>query len=213
MANNVINYAGSSMFPALKAGDVLRVVSYKDRDIRVGDVVVFYSPYGRTPIVHRVVSVSKEGVRTKGDNKLAIDDFILQPSKIIGRVFSIKRGRKNVTIFGGISGRIYAMVLQAGKHIDIGLSFILGPVYRWFVITGIFRKLFSRWIQTRVLCFKCGDGTEMQLLMGRWVIGRRFPGTGRWHIQRPFRLFVDELSLPGAQDIKKDHLEFELSNN
>ena len=33
------------------------MVSYKDRDIGVGDVVVFNSSFGRTPIAHRVVSV------------------------------------------------------------------------------------------------------------------------------------------------------------
>jgi hypothetical protein len=32
--------------------------------------------------------------------------------------------------------------------------------------------------------------------MGRRVIGRWLPGMSRWHIRRPFRLFVDEASLP-----------------
>jgi len=195
------------MFPTLKAGDALRVVSYKDRDIRVGDVVVFNSPYGRTPIVHRVVSVNNEGVRTKGDNKLAIDDFILQPSKIIGRVFSIKRGRKSVTIFGGISGRIYAMVIGTGKFFDTALCIALRPTYRRFAQTGTFRKMFSRYIRTRISCFKCGDDMEMQLHLGRRIIARRFPGTGRWHIQRPFRLFVDEHTLPEAQNISRNPIK------
>jgi hypothetical protein len=39
-------------------------------------------------------------------------------------------------------------------------------------------------------------GKELQLLMGRRVIGRWLPGMSRWHIRRPFRLFVDEASLP-----------------
>jgi signal peptidase I len=207
MVENMINYTGASMFPTLKAGDALRVVSYKDRDIRVGDVVLFHSPNGRTPIVHRVVSVNNEGVRTKGDNKLAIDDFILQPSKIIGRVFSIKRGRKSVTIFGGISGRIYAMVIGTGKFFDTALCTALRPTYRRFAQTGTFRKMFSRYIRTRISCFKCGDDMEMQLHLGRRIIARRFPGTGRWHIQRPFRLFVDEHTLPEAQNILRNQIK------
>ena len=196
MIENMINYTGNSMFPTLKTGDTFRVVPYNDRDIRVGDVVMFNSPYGKTPIVHRVVTVSQEGVKTKGDNKLAIDDFILQPNEIIGRVVSIQRGKKSVTIFGGFLGRIYASTLEAGKRIDNVLSTILRPAYRWLTQTGIFRKLFSRWINTRVSCFKCGDGMEMQLHLGRRIIGRRFPGQDQWYIQRPFKLFIDESILP-----------------
>jgi len=196
MIENMINYTGNSMFPTLKTGDTFRMIPYKDRDIRVGDVVVFNSPYGKTPIVHRVVTVSQEGVKTKGDNKLAIDDFILQPNEIIGRVVAAQRGKKGVKIFDGFPGRIYASTLEAGKRIDIVLSTILRPAYRWFAQTGIFRKLFSSWIHTRVSCFKCGDGMEMQLHLGRRIIGRRFPGQDQWYIQRPFKLFIDESILP-----------------
>jgi signal peptidase len=196
MDNTVINYIGTSMFPTLKTGDILRMVSYKERTIRVGDVVVFNNPYGRIPIVHRVVSFDKNGIRTKGDNKIAIDDCVLQPNDIIGWVVSAQRGKKEVKILSGFPGRIYALVLQAGKRMDIVVSTILRPAYRWFVKTGIFRKLFSRWIRTQVLCFKFGDGMEMQLQLGRRIIGRRFPGQDRWYIQRPFKIFIDESTLP-----------------
>ena len=76
------------MFPTLKAGDALRVVSYKDRDIRVGDVVVFNSLYGKTSIVHRVVSVAEECVRTKCDNNNNMDHWVLYTEDIIGKVYA-----------------------------------------------------------------------------------------------------------------------------
>jgi signal peptidase I len=180
MDNTVINYIGTSMFPTLKTGDFFRVVSYKERAVRIGDVVLFNSPYSRIPIVHRVVSIDKKGVRTKGDNKLAIDDCILQPNDIIGQVVSAQRGKKKIKILSGFPGRIYASTLDVGKRMDIVVSTILRPVYRWLTQTGIFRKLFSRWIRTQVLCFKHGDDMEMQLHLGRRIIGRRFPGQDRW---------------------------------
>jgi hypothetical protein len=34
------------------------------------------------------------------------------------------------------------------------------------------------------------------LLLGNRVIGRRPPDKDQWHISRPFRLFIDESSLP-----------------
>jgi len=192
----MIHYIGNSMFPTLREGDILKISPYKDRDIRVGDVVVFNSPYWKIPIVHRVVSFDKKGIRTKGDNKIPIDDCILQPNKIIGRVVSAQRGKKEVKILDGLPGQIYTLILETGKRIDMLVSTILRPVYRCLTRTGIFRKLFSRWIHIHVLCFKQGDGLEMQLQLGRRVIGRRLPGQNQWHIVRPFKVFVDEATLP-----------------
>jgi hypothetical protein len=196
MDNNVIYYIGNSMFPTLKTGDILMVVPYKDRDIRVGDVVVFNSPYGKIPIVHRVVFFDNKRVKTKGDNKITIDDGILQPNDIIGRVVAAQRGKKLIKIIDGFPGRIYALIIEATKRIDMVVSTILRPAYRWSTQTGIFRKLFSRWIHIQVLCFKHGGGMEMQLRLGRHIIGRRLTGQNQWHIVRPFRVFIDESTLP-----------------
>ena len=192
----MINYIGSSMFPTLKTGDILRVVSYKDRDIRVGDVVVFNSPCGNIPIVHRVVFFDNKRVKTKGDNKITVDDGILQPNDIIGRVVVAKRGKKLIKILDGFPGQIYALILETGKRIDLVVSTMLRPAYRWSIRTGIFRKLFSRWIHTQVLCFRYGDGIELQLQLGRRVIGRRLPGQNQWRILRPFKVLIDESTLP-----------------
>ena len=196
MAKEGTHYIGSSMFPTLKTGDILKVVTNKEKMVRIGDVVVFYSSYGRTPIVHRVVYVDNKGIKTKGDNKTAIDDCILQPNNIIGQVVAAQRGKKQIKIIGGFRGRIYASILEARKRTDTVVSTIFRPIYRWLIRTGIFRKLFSRWIHTQVLCFRHGEGIELQLQLGRRVIGRRLPGKNQWQIMRPFRVFVDEATLP-----------------
>ena len=88
MDNTVINYIGTSMFPTLKTGDILRVVPYKERTVRMEDVVVFHSLYGKTSIVHRVVSVAKECVRTKCDNNNKMDHWVLYTEDIIGKVYA-----------------------------------------------------------------------------------------------------------------------------
>jgi hypothetical protein len=51
-------------------------------------------------------------------------------------------------------------------------------------------------MRPRVISFNREAGTELQLVMGQRVIGRRLEGKTRWHIRRPFRLFVDEEALP-----------------
>jgi signal peptidase I len=198
-----LNFTGPSMKPTLKPGDGLGVHPYGDRKIRIGDVVVACPPEREQHVVHRVVSVDSHGIRTRGDNNNNIDDWILCTEDIIGQVVCVNRRNRSKTIYGGLPGRTYASGLRAIKQIDLTVSRILDPVYHRLANSGIFKNLFPQQLKTHVLCFKRPNGIEMQLLMGRWVIGRRLSGRDRWHIRRPFRLFVDELSLPGAQDIKK----------
>jgi hypothetical protein len=51
-------------------------------------------------------------------------------------------------------------------------------------------------MKARAISLSHTAGTELQLLMGRRAIGRWLPGKSGWNIRRPFRLFVDEESLP-----------------
>lgn len=189
-------YNGPSMNPTLKPGDRLRVVPYGNRGIGVGDVVVIRAPEGKRNVAHRVVSVGPRGVKTRGDNNNQIDSWLLRPEEIIGRVISAQRGTKSISIHGGRRGAVYASVLRPIKHVNLTISRLLHPVYRRLSESGIFRRALPRRARLRVLCFTRPDGLEMHLYMGGWFIGRRRPGWERWQVRPPFRLFVDEGSLP-----------------
>lgn len=191
-----LNYTGPSMNPTLWAGDGLRVTSYGNARIHIGDVVVFVPPGCEHNVVHRVVSVDSDGVRTRGDNNSDVDPWALRPDDIIGRVVSIQRRNRDITVHGARWGRICALALRMKRRISVLVCRTLRPAHHWFARWGIFRKLLSHHVKTQVLCFRRPNGMDMQLLMGRWVIGRLRPGRERWHIRRPFRLFVDEASLP-----------------
>ena len=189
-------YNGPSMNPTLKAGDRLRVVPYANRCIGVGDVVVLRIPDGKRNVTHRVVSVGPRGVKTRGDNNNMTDSWILRPGEIIGRVRSACRGTKSISIHGGRRGRIYASALRSIKRVNLTISRMLHPVYHRLAASGIFRRALPYGTKPRVFCFTRPNGVEMQLCLGRWIIGRRRPGWEQWQIRRPFRLFLDEASLP-----------------
>jgi signal peptidase len=191
-----MNYIGSSMNPALKPGDRLDTVPYDGQKIRRGDVVVFISPLDGSKVVHRVVSVDSKGIKTRGDNCNRIDPWVLRPDQIIGRVISVHRRNRRRRIFGGYLGRVFAEAARALITIDFGASLLLRPFYDRLARSGIFRYWKPVWLEPRVISFSHSGGNELQLLMGRWVIGRRLPGMTQWNIRRPFRLFVDENSLP-----------------
>jgi signal peptidase len=192
-----MNYIGPSMNPIFKAGDRLRIISYDQGKIRAGDVVVFISPEDGSKVVHRVITVNSDGIRTRGDNSYHEDAWVLRRENILGRVVAAQRGNRRRRVFGGPVGQLFAAVLRVIHGVDSCVSFLLRPAYDEFAKAGIFIRLLPAQTRPRVISLNRAAGTELQLLMGRRVIGRWMPGKTGWHIRRPFRLFVDEASLPG----------------
>ena len=191
-----INYIGSSMNPTLKPGVRLYVRAYHGQKIRRGDVVVFIPPGRDSTIVHRVTSVDSDGIRTRGDNRNHEDDWVLRRENILGRVVATQSINRRRRIFGGPLGRLFAVKVRIIRAIDSPVSYLLRPAYNELAKVSIFTRLLPAQMRPRVISLNRGEGKELQLLMGRHVIGRSLPGMTRWHIRRPFRLFVDEASLP-----------------
>jgi signal peptidase I len=195
-APKTINYLGPSMEPTLKPGDRLQIIPYRAEKIRRGDVIVFILPGGVTKVIHRVVSMDSQGIRTRGDNSTHVDPWTLSPNDILGRVVTVERGKRRLRIIGGVIGQLFSMSFRAVHRIDSTLSSLLRPGYRRLATNGTFRSWLPDQMKPRVISFHRPGGTELQLLMGRRVIGRWLPGKSGWTIRRPFRLLVDEGSLP-----------------
>ena len=193
-----ISYTGPSMNPTLKAPEKLQVVPYAGREIKRGDVAVFFPPENHRMVVHRVISVGARGCKTRGDHNRDSDPWILSPEHIVGQVVSAQLGNRWRTISGGTRGRLYSLRLRAIYLIASKIYSLLSPAYHRLAGAGILRRCLPHQVKTRVLSFHCPAGTELQLLMGRCVIGRLLPGQKEWEIRPPFRLLVDEAKLPGG---------------
>lgn len=200
--SKTIFYTGPSMSPVLKAADILQVLPYERKKIQRGDVIVFPDPEGERTVTHRVVRIDSQGIRTRGDNSQRVDSWVLSSDNIVGRVIYLRRGDRRLPVYGGVRGRILAVAVRAIHIIDSGISMLLRPLYRWLARTGAFRRWVPARLKIRVLSFDRPAGTELRLLMGRRVIGRLLPDRNQWVIQRPFRLFVNEASLPRGD---RDH--------
>ena len=191
-----ITYLGPSMNPTLKAGDRLTVVPYENGKIRAGDVIVFRDPHKRIRVCHRVVRSLGPRVKTMGDNNYGMDPCMLGKDDILGRVVAVKRGNLDLTIHGGLKGAASGLFHRTRKRLDAALSRPLNPIYHTLARSGVCWGLRRFLPETRILRFHKARGVELQLVMGGRVIGRRPPATRRWEIERPFRLFFNDGSLP-----------------
>ena len=200
-----ICYTGPSMNPLLRTGDGLEVIPYEGNPMNIGDVVVFCHPEEKYQIVHRVVAITSEGIRTRGDNNNSLDPWVVQPEDIIGRVVSAKRKTKQKTIHGGSRGRMLALALLFRKKAHITTSKLLHSPYHSLSGSGIFRHFVPLLPKMRILTFRRSGGDELQLFMGNKIIGRCVPGSNQWQIMRPFRLFVDEAYLNSNGTGLKDY--------
>jgi len=75
-----------SMIPTFYPGDMMIV--YGDKNLKVGDVVVFDVPERQYPIIHRIHEIRDSGIITKGDNNPSTDEAnwgVISLDKIYGK--------------------------------------------------------------------------------------------------------------------------------
>lgn len=111
----------TSMYPALMAGDIIVVEGIDWRELKVGDVILFKRPYGDKIIVHRIIEILDEGgsivFRTKGDNNLYPDFYLVRSSDLVGRWTGVK------VQFIGLA--ILLAQTEIGRMVIIGLLILL----------------------------------------------------------------------------------------
>jgi signal peptidase I len=198
-------YTGPSMNPILQASDILHIVPYKHRRIRLGDVIVFMPSTGGRPIAHRAVSKNGHGMLTRGDNNARVDPCVLEPNRIIGKVLFAQSGDKWRRVYGGTVGRVIGNLMNVRALIERRLSAVLnakaqGPSRLKMIGTWIMSRM-----QTKTVRFSARGGSEWQVLLGSHLIARLPAGRDRWVIRRPFRLFIDETALPAGDACIEQH--------
>lgn len=179
------------MYPTLLELDLLEVEPYANRPMRAGDVILFHSPEGGHA-VHRVVKVAPKGIRTRGDNNRRLDPWAIHPEMVIGKVIKAHTGERSRTIYGGRVGWLWAFALKGVKMAAQAWS----SFYHSLAELGLLRRLFPLHKRMKIICLRRKGEKGYKLLLGDQVIGYYHQGMPYWHIRRPFRLFIDQGSLP-----------------
>ncbi len=81
---------GNSMLPAFHPGDMVLVHHYPlpKIDDWAGKVIVFFDQASGRIIIHRVVAIDGQYLKTKGDNNGAVDAFEPLGQDILGIVYA-----------------------------------------------------------------------------------------------------------------------------
>ncbi len=193
-------YVGSSMNPTLREPEIMEIMPYDTRPMRVGDVVFFLPAQGDRPVVHRIIRVTPSGISTLGDNNTMEDPLLLQPKSIKGRVVAAWRGQNRRKIAGGLQGRLTSRWFRWRRTLECGLSPLLHPLYQGLSHWGWVARVLPAPFRPRIVVFHIRGRDQFQLLLGRRIIGRYDDLRQQWQIQRPFQLFVDGRVLPRQQD-------------
>jgi len=107
---------GSSMYPTLREGDILRVRRIKYHEARIGDILAYERPGSKKILVHRLVKKFEDSLLTLAESGPPRSyDLPLRPDNpIIGRVVAIERGKREIdldTIWGRSCSRVRAYLL------------------------------------------------------------------------------------------------------
>ena len=92
-----------SMEPTIDGRSYVMVKKYKGEKIGVGDIIVFECPDESSPIygsliIHRVIEVTDEGYRTKGDSEKSLaDTWTVAPEGVV----ALWRGNLGILTFFG----------------------------------------------------------------------------------------------------------------
>ena len=157
----------------------------------IGDVVVFVDRNRKT-IVHRIVKQTRHGFITRGDNNLTNDEPIVQQD-IRGKVVAAYRGEKRYRVNGGKYGYLLHCLLQIRKK---KLNFFRKILSFWYYMlsgSGFFVKLLPQKYKPKIIQYQ---NAQAHLYIGNFLAGRYDLRLKRWIIFRPWRIFVDEKSLP-----------------
>ena len=90
----------SSMWPALKQGDLVLIKGVDKQELAIDDIVVYSNENGFT--IHRIVKLDENSLVTRGDAN-NVNDNPIKYEQVIGRVVKFRDKPLRIPYFGMIS--------------------------------------------------------------------------------------------------------------
>jgi len=181
-------YQGSSMQGTFRTGDMLLTEIISLEDIRLGDVLTFFSSRRDKTcgaVVHRVVAHAPGGLVTQGDAMDSPDTDLVCERRLLGRVIQVQRDGQIYPVKNGWRGRLWVRYLRLQRRL---LS--LGRVpYHWLRANNIARRLWRPALVRVTLA--TGQGPLVKYLYSGKTVAAWQPETGAYWCRKPYDLVLD----------------------
>lgn len=127
----IFTNTSDSMLPVINRGSLSIVISQSPRSYVPGDIITFSAGGDGDIITHRIHDIRGNVYVTKGDSNQAVDEGIVPPSRVIGRVaLNIPYLGYWISFLKGSAGNFLFVVLPALCFIVCELAFLASPEKR-----------------------------------------------------------------------------------
>ena len=183
---------GMSMFPTLRPGEGVTIDSVADkRSFEKGDIIIYPDPrYSSRNIIHRIIRISENGYKTRGDNNSREDNYIVPFESVCGKALTVRRINKTLSLAGKFRGQMLHHYLRIRKSCWKYLSLFSGVIDK----SGIF-NVFHNFVKVDIVLIKKGSHMEEMLIHDNKLIGKRCVSTGKWIIRFPYKYFINKKKL------------------
>lgn len=178
-------YRGTSMRSTFRPGHLL-YVSPESKKIHPGDVIVYRR--GEEFVVHRVNSITPEGLQTRGDDNSRIDEFPIDDNQIVGIVEGVDDGEKTRPVTGGRKGLIIARMRWGFSAFFNRMRPVIGTPYRWLKSSRIMPKIWH----PKVIQVKTNSslGPMIKYLVGGKTVATWLPNLKCFQCRRLYDLVI-----------------------
>ncbi len=197
-SNQQIRYVGTSMNPWLLQNDILEWVPVSERLPVLGDVIIFHDPANTgCLIIHRAVSKYPDGSYcTRGDNMRCNDGHPVMLSAIIGVVTGGIRDERPLDVPMGYAGLRYQQYAQQRVKLISLFEHFFTRTYRKISQKKVMCRIVPQRYRQRHVLVKTHEGYDLQVYLGKRLVGWKGEKDRDWTILPPYRLFIDWGHLP-----------------
>lgn len=183
------------MLPTLKSGDAyfLSIINnYKQ--LKIGDIIVYYDSVRDTNVVHRIVKIYENGVITRGDNNNKEDPNLIEFKNIKGIVKKIIRADKVINIRGGRIGFYKHKFLLLIKKVKTIIHIPSKIIYNFLANIKLFHFMHN-FFKIEIVKIKRDNQYFLIAVYKGKTIGKKNVRTNVWEFKPPYKLFLNPRKL------------------
>jgi len=184
-------YRGKSMKASFQPGDRLYIEQVLINKLNRGDVIIFQGTDHdgeKKELVHRVISIHKDGLYTRGDNNRQNDDILVTQKNLKGIVTHFERNGKKKPVKGGFQGMIRAKIRYLTLLIKSLIRVIFRMPYRALKKSGLVPKIWKP--EIKKIFIKTPDEEIIKYIHGSHTVAQLWPKKKKFLCKKPYDLII-----------------------